>query len=321
MKAGEGMKKQMLMIVNPRSGKKRYSDDLLEVTNIFNRHGYNITVMNTTGSGDATRFARELGGKYDTVVCRGGDGTFCETLNGLMALEKRPEIGFIPAGTTNDIAHTLGLPTNPIKAAQLIVSSEALPYDIGLFGERYFTYVASFGAFTACAYKADQKLKNKIGKLAYYLEATKTVKDIREIPMRFVIDGKVIEDEFVFGSISNSFTVGGIIKLSNDQVCLNDGRFEVFIVKNPGTLKNWVDMCTSVLKKDFDERFIHLYQGSHIEVKTLDGSKLPWTLDGEYGGDNGDMTISVKKQAFRMFRPPMLHEMVEAEEPEQIEAE
>ena len=100
MKAGERMEKQMLMIVNPRSGKKRYSDDLLEVTNIFNRHGYNITVMNTTGSGDATRFAREFGGKYDTVVCRGGDGTFCETLNGLMALEKRPEIGFIPAGTT-----------------------------------------------------------------------------------------------------------------------------------------------------------------------------------------------------------------------------
>ena len=94
------------------------------------------------------------------------------------------------------------------------------------------------------------------------------------------------EDEFVFGSISNSFTVGGIIKLSNDQVCLNDGRFEVFIVKNPGTLKNWVDVCTSVLKKDFDKRFIHLYQGSHIEVNTLDGSKLPWTLDGEYGIDS-----------------------------------
>ena len=144
-------------------------------------------------------------------------------------------------------------------------------------------------------------MKNKIGKLAYYLEATKTVKDIREIPMRFVIDGKVIEDEFVFGSISNSFTVGGIIKLSNDQVCLNDGRFEVFIVKNPGTLKNWVDVCTSVLKKDFDKRFIHLYQGSHIEVKTLDGSKLPWTLDGEYAPGVPKIEIGIEDNGIQMM--------------------
>ena len=304
------MRKKLLLIINPRSGINKINDDLMDATAVFGAHGYDITIMHTSKTGDATDFAREHGSDYDIVVCRGGDGTFCEMMNGIMTLEKQPRIGYLPAGTTNEIANTLGLPARQsAKAAQLIVKEEALPYDLGIFNGRYFTYVASFGALTECSYATPQSLKNKIGRFAYFYEAAKEIKDIHSIPIRCVVDGEVFEDEFIFGSISNSYTVGKVIHLNQEKVCLNDGRFEVILAKNPGTVKGWAELAASVLKKDFDERYVKFVSGSHIELKTLDGSPLPWTLDGEYGGDDSEDVIDVHKHAFNMFRPPMLHEM------------
>lgn len=303
------MKKKILLIVNPRSGRNRLRGDLLDITNVFSFSGYSINIMNTEGPGDATKFVLEHGSEYDTVVCRGGDGTLCETLNGLMQLEKKPNLGLIPAGTTNDVAHSLGIPTDPIKAARLIVDGDALPCDIAHFNDKYFVYVGSFGAFASTSYTAKQSVKNHIGKFAYYFEAFGAIKDIRDIPLRLTVDGETLEDKFVFGSISNSYTVGGgVITLDKSQVALNDGKYELFIVKNPRTVKNWVSVCAGVLKKDFDERFIKVYHGSHIELEVLDGSPLPWTLDGEYGGDDNKVVIDIENKAFNMYRPPMENE-------------
>ncbi len=304
----------LLMIINPRSGRNKIRDDLLEATNVFGMHGYGITVLNTTKAGDATEYAREFGDKYDIVICRGGDGTFCEMLNGIMSLKDRPQIGYMPAGTTNDMGNTLGLPLKSGKAAQLIVKENALPCDIGEFNGRFFTYVASFGALTECSYAAPQSLKNKVGRLAYYLEGAKEIKDIHPVPMRVTVDGEVFEGEYVFGAISNSYTIAKVIKLDQNYVCLNDGKFEVLLVQNPASIKGWAATITSALKKDFDERYIKLVQGSHIELEVLDGSPLPWTLDGEYGGDDNKVVIDVHKHAYNMFRPPLVNEMVSAEE-------
>ncbi len=303
--------KKLLFIVNPRSGRNKFNDDLLEVTNIFGKKGYEMTVMTTEKSGDATEFAKRYGADYGMVVCRGGDGTFCETLNGLMTLETRPTVGFIPAGTTNDLANTLGLPTKPRQAAQMIVSENPLPNDLGEMNGRYFTYVASFGALTKCSYATSQSLKNKIGRLAYFYEGAKEVKDIKPIPMRIVCDGTVIEDEIIFGAVSNSYTVGKIIHLDRDMVVLNDGLFEAVFAFNPGNFGNFLKMFTGAMKSEFDEKYIKILQGKHIEIKTLDGSALPWTLDGEFGGNHSEVVIDVHEKAFKMYRPPLKHEMLD----------
>ena len=309
------MKNKLLLIINPCSGINKINDDLMDATAVFGAHGYEITVMHTKKTGDATDYAREYGSDFDIVVCRGGDGTFCEMMNGIMELENKPVIGYMPAGTTNEIANNLGLPVrSSAKAAQLIVKEDALPFDLATFNGRYFTYVASFGALTECSYATPQKLKNKIGRFAYFYEAAKEIKDIHDIPIRCVVDGAVVEGNFIFGAISNSYTVGKVIRLNPDQICLNDGQYEVLLAKNPRTVKGWAEIAKAVLNKKLDNPNIILLKGKHIEIETLDGSPLPWTLDGEYGGDDSKVVIEVYKHAFDFIRPPLINEMTAAEE-------
>lgn len=307
------MKKKLLMIINPCSGRNKRNDDLSDALRVFSAHGYTTTVLNTTKAGDATQFAMEHGAEYDIVVCRGGDGTFCEMMNGIMTLEKKPQIGFVPAGTTNDLANTIGLSPVSEKAAKLIMNEASRPCDLGCFNGRYFTYVASFGAFTKCSYATSQKLKNKIGRMAYFYGAAKDIKDIKPVPMKCTVDGVEYEGSYIFGSISNSYTVGKIIHMNEDTVCLNDGNFEVLLAKNPGSLKGWLQLGECILKKNFESEYLTFVQGSHVELQTLDGSKIPWTLDGEFGGDVDKVVLDVHKHAFKMFRPPLLHEMEGAE--------
>ena len=308
------MEKKLLMIINPRSGRNKRNDDLSEALEVFSAHGYGVTVMNTTKSGDATEYAEKYGKDYDIVVCRGGDGTFCEMMNGIMALDRKPEIGFVPAGTTNDLANTLGLSPDSEKAAQLIMKEASLPCDLGVFNGRYFTYVASFGAFTKCSYATPQSLKNKIGRTAYFYEAAKEIKDIKPVPMRCIVDGVEFAGGFIFGSISNSYTVGKIIHLDEDTVCLNDGKFEVLFAEKPDDIKGWIGFAECILKRDLTHKNLKFLQGSHIEIETLDGSKIPWTIDGEFAGDVSKVVLDVSKHAFRMYRPPLLHEMESADE-------
>ena len=309
------MKKKLLLIINPRSGINKINDDLMDATAVFGAHGYNITVMHTTKTGDATEYALAHGNEYDIVVCRGGDGTFCEMMNGIMQLENKPDIGYMPAGTTNEIANNLGLPVRASeKAAQLIVKEQALPFDLATFNGKYFTYVASFGALTECSYATPQSLKNKIGRFAYFYEAAKEIKDIHNIPIRCVVDGVEVEGDFIFGAISNSYTVGKVIQLNRNEICLNDGLYEVLLAKNPGTIKGWAELAKAVLNKKLDNPNIIFIKGKHIEIETLDGSPLPWTLDGEYGGDDSKVVIDVHKHAFNLFRPPLINEMTAAEE-------
>lgn len=308
------MKKNILIINNPCSGRSKHNGALSDILEIFKKHKHNVTVMDTTKSGDATEYAKQHGSNYDIVVCRGGDGTFCEIMNGIMTLDKKPDIGFAPAGTTNDLANTLGLSPQNEKAINLIMEEKARPCDLGIFNGRYFTYVASFGAFTKCSYTTPQKLKNKIGRFAYFYEAAKEVKDIKSVPMRCTVDGKEFEGKFMFGSISNSHTVGKVIHLDENTVCLNDGKFEVLFAENPGTVKGWLEIAKCVFSKNLEHKNIKFMQGSSVKIETLDGSKIPWTIDGEFAGDVSSVELEVHKHAFNMYRPPLSHEKEKTEQ-------
>ena len=186
-------------------------------------------------SGDAIKKVRKNAEKYDLVVCSGGDGTLDEVVTGMEQSEVNVPIGYIPAGSTNDFANSLGIPKNMEEAARVAVNGTPFPCDVGGFNGDTFVYVAAFGLFTEVSYQTSQQMKNILGHAAYILEGAKHLMDITSYRMKVSHDGEIIEDEFIYGMVTNSLSVGGFKGISGPDVLLDDRPFEVTLIKNPKT--------------------------------------------------------------------------------------
>lgn len=293
-------KEKVLLIVNPCAGKTSTRASVPEIISNFPEDKYDFTVRNTTCQGDATKIVKEEADKHDIVVCCGGDGTLNETINGVMDLARRLPIGYIPSGSTNDLANTLGIPTKAKEATDLIKSGNLNDYDIGLFNNRYFSYVASFGAFTRASYATSQKLKNMFGHIAYYPMAVPDAFNIKKYRLRIEHDGGVLEDDFVFGSISNSTSVGGFFKLSRDGLKLNDGVFELLLCRSIG-FKDVIPMLHKVRHQNYDGKQLIFFRTTKLKVTCLQDEPLDWTLDGEYGGAHKEVMVHVLERAVNLY--------------------
>ena len=293
--------KKMLFIMNPYSGKRRANKYLVEILEIFNRAGYRVTVHMTAGQGDATEVARATGAEMDIVVCCGGDGTFNETVAGVMQCGREVPVGYIPAGSTNDFAASLKLPTEPLEAAQEIVEGEPVSYDVGRFGDRYFSYVASFGAFTRSSYATPQNVKNALGHTAYVLSGITELSQIRNEHVKMEIDGQVVEGDFLFGAICNSTSVGGILTLDPKQVDMADGKLEVLLVRSPHSLLELTECIAAVQSQQYNNcEMITFRSGSEIRI-TADPN-MPWTLDGEREDGHGEIRVVNNHLAYRLVQ-------------------
>lgn len=298
-------KKKVLLVVNPCSGSNKKRKSVDEIVAKFPAD-YEITAMKTKCSGDATEIVKKYASGNDIVVCCGGDGTFNETINGVMQLPKRIPIGYIPTGSTNDLANTIGIPTDLDAAVENIVKGETNSYDIGLFNNRFFSYVASFGCAASLSYTTPQKLKNKLGHAAYmlnglFINLIPTLKAVK--PMHAVVeyDGGKMEDDFYFGSISNSTSVGGIFKFKKEDVKLNDGKFEVLLVRGLRNPLEAFAILDKVIKHEYDGKKIIYFKSSTIKITFTDPH--PFTLDGEFGGDHKDIHFSILNKAVDIFSP------------------
>ena len=272
--------KKLLLILNPCSGKKKASHALADVVNVFNRGGYDVTVYITAARGDATKVVAQRAPEFDLVVCAGGDGTFNETISGLLAGGHDTPIGYLPAGSTNDFASSLHLSKNLVEAARDIVEGTPRRLDVGRFNDRYFSYVASFGAFTRASYATSQNVKNALGHLAYLLSGIKELAYIRSRRLRFTLDdGRVLEDEYIFGAISNSTSVAGILTLSEDLVDMNDGVFELLLVRKPENLLELNDCVLALTTQDYHTPMLTFTSTRSVEIEAPED--MDWTLDGE----------------------------------------
>lgn len=274
------MLKKLLLIVNPKAGKRRSRSIFFDIFSIFSEAGYLVRLRQTSGPGDAVRIAREEAGDYDLVVCYGGDGTLNQTVNGLLALESPPPIGYIAGGSTNDFAASLRLPADPAMAAWSIVVDPSRCLDVGQFNDQHFVYVASFGAFTKASYSAPQNIKNELGHLAYIIEGMKDLSSLRFQSARIEADGEVFEGRFLFGAIANATSIGGLIKLEKDLVVLDDGKFEMLLVPEPKSVAALNDMVKALLLQDFSgSQGLILRHVSQVLVTTEE--EMSWSLDGE----------------------------------------
>ncbi len=283
------MRKRLLLILNPTSGKMAGKRHLAEVVEAFGRAGYAPTVFVTTHRGHASELAAEYGGDSDLVVCLGGDGTFNEVASGLLAGGHTTPIGYIPCGSTNDFASSIGLAKTIPAATAAVINGQPHTIDMGLFGGRHFSYVASFGAFTRASYATSQSIKNALGHLAYVLEGIKEVAHIRSYTVKIEVDGEVIAGDYIFGAISNATSVGGVLTLNPDVVDMNDGLLELLLVKKPRNAVELSNCVSALLKKNYDSPMLEFCSGSRFVI-TADPD-MDWTLDGEWGEGQDKITV------------------------------
>ncbi len=300
--------KKMLLIINPKSGKERIKNRLLAILDIFIKEGYQIQVYITQKALDAKEMARAQGGDMDLIVCSGGDGTLNETISGMMELEHRPPLGYIPAGSTNDFASSLKLPRRMADAAMAAASGEPCPIDVGRFQEnQYFVYVAGFGAFTEVSYLTSQDKKNLLGHQAYVLEGVKSLTTIREYSMKIESDDQSYEGNFIFGMVTNTISVGGFKGLVSQNVSLSDGLFEVLLIRVPKTPLELSGIVSSLLLKE-EHEMVHKFKTRALRVETTE--PVDWVLDGEFGGshtvvylENLYRQIEIRKNPSRKLLP------------------
>lgn len=292
--------KKMLLVMNPYSGMRRAVRYLADIIAMFNRAGFEVITHMTGSRGDAEAVVRQIAPRMDLVVCCGGDGTFNETVSGILKSGAGVPVGYIPAGSTNDFATSLQLSTNVLQAAQDILEGEPVAYDTGKFGTRYFSYVASFGAFTKASYSTPQSIKNALGHTAYVLEGITELSQIRKEHVRMEIDGQVIEDDFLFGAISNSTSVGGILTLDPKQVDMADGKLEILLVRAPQDLLELSECIMAVQSQVYNCAMITFRSAERIRVYA--DPFMPWTLDGEREEGHAMVDVENVHHAIRLIQ-------------------
>lgn len=295
------MKKRLLFVFNPYSGKAQIKNQLLDIVDTMVKAEYEVTIYPTQAQGDAIHKIESEAANYDMVVCSGGDGTLDEVVTGMMHLDKKIPLGYIPAGSTNDFATSLGIPKDMVKAAQAAVRGREFSCDIGSFNDDIFVYVAAFGLFTAVSYKTSQEWKNVLGHAAYILEGVRSLHDIPAYLMQVEYDNVRIQDEFIYGMISNSTSVGGFKGMTGKDVLLDDGVFEVTLIKKPKNPIELNEIIASLINLVDDTDMIYSFKTNEVRITAK--REIPWTLDGEFGGDHTEVVVKNLWRAISIMTP------------------
>lgn len=293
--------KRMLFIYNPNAGKGLLKAKLSDVLDIFVKAGYEVVVYPTQSYKDAYHKVKHMEDGYDRIVCSGGDGTLDEVVTGMMKRDKehRIPIGYIPTGTTNDFASSLHISRDILEAADTTVHGKSFACDVGEFNKDIFVYIAAFGLFTDVSYQTDQKLKNALGHAAYVLEGAKRLSNIPSYRIKVTNGEKVIEDEFMIGMISNSKSVAGFRNIMGKEVKFNDGEFEVTLIKKPKNVVELNEIIAALLIESFDTKYMYTFKSGDLILESEE--EIPWTLDGEFGGQHDKVHIVNKKQALEIM--------------------
>lgn len=287
-----------LFVYNPRAGKAMIRSKLSDILELLEQGGYETMVRPTTKRGDACDYVKNCSPETELVVCSGGDGTLDEVVTGMLASGRNIPIGYIPAGSTNDFGISLRLPKNMIRAAEIAVTGKDFPCDVGAFNEDVFVYIAAFGLFTEVSYETDQDMKNVLGHMAYLLEGVKRLSSIRSYPLRVRYDDQEVEDEFIFGMITNSVSVGGFKQITGKNVVLDDGVFEVTLIRRPGNPKELNAVVAALLNRDINAECMLYFRTGCLTIESRD--PIAWTLDGEFGGNHEQVTIRNRHKAVTM---------------------
>ena len=291
--------KKLLLIINPVAGRNQAQADLFKMVRVFSEHDCEVTVYPTRGPQDCTRKVLADAGRFDLVVCCGGDGTLNEMVSGMMQREDPVPMGYIPLGSTNDFAASLHLPSHVEEAALRCVEGTAFHMDVGSLNDRYFNYIAAFGAFTEASYATPQQIKNALGHLAYILEGVKSLGRLQPIHVRITADGEAFEEDYLFGAVTNTVSLGGVLRLDPSRVLLDDGMYELLLVKNPQNPAEAQAMLSALMLQNYDGPLVRMLRASDILFES--NHEISWTIDGEFGGSFSTTHILNNKNAVTLM--------------------
>ena len=291
-----------MVIVNPSAGRSSYKNHLGSILHALWSGGYEPTVHFTAKAGDAMELAAYACGRFERIVCIGGDGTLSDVINGLMAHPHgdRPLLGYVPMGTANDVATTLNLSRDPVTATKRILQGDPHPFDVGIMGDNnYFAYIAAFGAFTDVSYETEPDAKHALGHLAYVLNGLMQLSKLNSHRARVECDEGVFEDDFIFGGVTNSTSVAGLVRLDEEEVSLGDGLFEVLLIRNPRRASELTEIITGVLNQDYSGPSVNLLHSRRIHFTFTE--PVAWTRDGENGGQHRELLLENRWQAVTLL--------------------
>ena len=291
--------RKLLLIINPVAGRNQAQADLFKMVRVFSEHDCEVTVYPTRGPQDCTRKVLADAGRFDLVVCCGGDGTLNEMVSGMMQREDHVPMGYIPLGSTNDFAASLHLPSHVEEAALRCVEGTAFHMDVGSLNDRYFNYIAAFGAFTEASYATPQQIKNALGHLAYILEGIKSLGRLQPIHVRITADGETFEEDYLFGAVTNTVSLGGVLRLDPSRVLLDDGMYELLLVKNPQNPAEAQAMLSALMLQNYDGPLVRMLRASDILFES--NHEISWTIDGEFGGSFSTTHILNNKNAVTLM--------------------
>lgn len=291
--------RKLLLIINPVAGRNQAQADLFKMVRVFAEHDCEVTVYPTRGPQDCTRKVLADAGRFDLVVCCGGDGTLNEMVSGMMQREEPVPMGYIPLGSTNDFAASLHLPSHVEEAALRCVEGTAFHMDVGSLNDRYFNYIAAFGAFTEASYATPQQIKNALGHLAYILEGIKSLGRLQPIHVRITADGETFEEDYLFGAVTNTVSLGGVLRLDPSRVLLDDGMYELLLVKNPQNPAEAQAMLSALMLQNYDGPLVRMLRASDILFES--NHEISWTIDGEFGGSFSTTHILNNKNAVTLM--------------------
>lgn len=288
--------KKLLLLANFYSGKGIVKLNIADIIDYYNSKGFEVTVYSSQYSGHIKDIVEKTGSAYDNIVCCGGDGTLNETINGIMTLDKRPLLGYIPCGSTNDFANNIGIPSIVEESYKTAIDGQCFTIDVGKINDRFFSYVAGFGLFTNISYETPQTIKNILGYQAYILTGLKEITNIRTYPIKVTYDKGVVEDDVMLALVSNSNSIAGMKRLFENYANLNDGLFEVLLVKKPKNTSLLKNIVSCLVEKNFDDNDM-FYSFKTNKLVITSQNYIKWTVDGEYSGDYNKAVIEVVPSA------------------------
>lgn len=296
-------RRHAMLIINPSSGRGAIKEVMYDVIARFFRAGWRVTPFISAKAEDIWQFMTEAPA-YDLLIAIGGDGTVNDVLNAMMTENIEMPLAYIPSGTTNDLAHSLGLSKDPLEAVEQVISSEAKPMDIGSFADQYFSYVAACGVFTSVAYSTSQDLKNTFGRLAYYIEGLRVIGELGQaFDLSLQFDDQDLHGKYIFAGVTNSRSLGGLLNLDSGLIPVDmaDGKMEALLVGAPKTPNDLTRIAHSLRTGQRSTPLVELYQAESFHFSFSEAQ--PWTLDGEYGGRHRQVQITVIPQRISIHYP------------------